>query len=582
MKHTPKRILFALMGLCLPLLGTSQTCSYSTSINTLAGSHVNGYTGDGGAGTAATMRSPWSIVGDGSGDVYIADYFNHAVRKVDHATGIITTVAGNGSGVGGFSGDGGPATAAQLNGPAGINIFGGALYIADKFNERIRKVDLSTGIITTVAGNGLHGGYSGPYNDNGPATAASLTYPIGVTFDCFNHMYITDVGSQTIRRVDLANDSIYVFAGTHGGGYNGDGIAATSAKLNQPSGLTVDCASGDVYIADSWNNRIRKVDASTGLISTYAGTGDSLLYEGDGGAATAAKLWIPWGIALDPCGNLYICDYNNNAVRVVDGGTGIISTYAGGNGRGYDGDGDEATAAKVYLPSALAIDGLNNVYVADYGNMVVRYLGSVPYASRAYVHGTTQRLEVNENDAAVLINALMAVPATTGTQTWTISANATHGTLAGFPVTSTATSGNAIPTGISYKPNAGYSGNDEFTIVMSDGVTKASTTVNVKVNPAVTAVANANLESGARQVVSPNPNNGSFACEFISTTNSPYNLVATDVTGRVVYSQTVNAVVGLNNVKINLPSNVQRPALIMVALSNNNVKYPTVKMVVTE
>ena len=582
MKNTPKRILYAIMGLCFPVLANAQTCTYSTTISTVAGSHVSGYTGDGAAGSAATMKSPWGVVGDGSGNLYFADYFNHAVRMVDHTTGIITTVAGDGTGVGGFSGDSGPATAAKLNGPAGINIFGGSLYIADKFNERIRAVNLTTGIITTIAGNGLHGGFTAPYGDNGPASAAALTYPIGVTFDCFNHMYITDIGSQSIRRVNLATDSISLFAGTHGGGYNGDGIAATAAKLNNPSGLTVDCASGDVYISDSWNNRVRKVSASTGLISTYAGTGDSLTYSGDGGAATAAKLWIPWGITLDPCGNLYICDYNNNAVRVVDGGTGNISTYAGGNGRGYDGDGDEAAAAKVYLPSALAIDGLDNVYVADYGNMVIRFMGTHPYASRAYVHGTTQHLEVNENDAAVLINSLMAVPATTGTQTWTISAGAEHGSLSGFPATSTATTGNAVPTGITYKPNAGYSGDDQFTIVMNDGVTKASTTVNVKVNPSITAVVNTNGTGTARGVVSPNPNNGTFKCEFVSTTNCQLRLVASDVTGRVIYTQTVNAVPGVNSVSINLPSNVQRPALIMVSLGNGDVKYPIVKMVVTE
>lgn len=577
--NTPKKILYALMGLCLPVLAQAQTCSYPTNILTVAGSHVKGYSGDGAAGTAAQMKSPWSVCTDGAGNLYFADYFNNAVRKVDHSNGIITTIAGDGAGTAGFSGDNGPATAALLNGPAGVTFFSNCIYIADKFNERIRKVDLSSGVITTVAGNGHHGEWGGyHYNDNGPATAASLTYPIGVHFDCFNHMYITDWGSQSIRRVDLITDSITLFAGTHGGGYNSDGIPATAAKLYAPSGVVSDCSNGDVYISDSWNNRIRKVDGATGIITTYAGTGDSLTYSGDGGDASLAKLWIPWGIALDPCDGLFICDYNNNAVRYVDGATHIISTVAGRNARGYDGDGGDADSAAIYLPSGIAIAPDLSLYIADYGNLVIRYMGELSYSSRAYNRGTTQRLTVDENSSAVSINDLMAVPAT-GSQTWTISAYPLHGVLHGFPATSSVASGTAMPAGVSYTPSFGYSGNDEFTIVMNDGTTKASTTVSVKVNPATTAVASA-TSTTVKQSVSPNPNNGSFKCEFMSEKAADLELKATDVTGRVIYTQTVKAVAGANSVSINLPSSVQRPALIMVSLGNEEVTYPNTKVVV--
>ena len=577
MKKTYTKIFYGLLGLCLPLAAGAQ-CTYPTNIGTIAGSHIVGYTGDGGAGTAAQMNSPYAVLGDATGNVYIADYFNHAVRKVDHSTGIITTVVG--TGVSGFSGDGGPASAAQLSGPAGIFLDAtGNLFIADKFNERIRKVDASTGIISTVAGNGLHGGFTGAFGNDGPATAASLTYPVAVALDCSGNMYIADNGSQTVRKVGV-NDTITEFAGTHYGGYNGDGGPAVAAHLNSPSALAVDC-SGNVYIADSWNNRVRKVDAM-GVISTVAGNGDSV-YSGDGGAATAASLWIPWGITLDACGNLFICDYNNNAVRVVNN-TGTISTFAGSNTRGYTGDGGVATASDIYLPSSLAIDGLNNVYIADYGNVVVRYMGTLGYSSRAYAGGTTQSLTVDQNAGPVSVNSLMAIPdAASGlTETWTISRMPEHGTLAGFPAAMTSAGGFTIPTSaLTYTPEAGYSGNDEFTILMNDGVTKASTTVSVKVNPAATAVSNTNV-AATNNVAFPNPSNGSFKCEFVSETGRDLQLVASDVTGRVVYTQAVHAVAGRNSVSINLPANVQRPAMIMVTLGNSDVKYPVIKMTITE
>lgn len=369
-------------------------CGTATNIITVAGNHTSGYSGDGGAGTSAQMGSPYAVVSDAAGNVFIADYFNNVVRKLN-IYGVMSTVAGTGEP--GYNGENLYATESRLNGPAGLAVDAfGNLYIADKFNERIRKVDGHTGRMTTIAGNGLHGGWNGAgFGNGGPATAASLTYPVAVALDCTGNIYIADNGSQTVRKIDPTG-TITRFAGTHAGGYNGDAIAATSAMLNNPNGIAADCA-GNVYIADSWNNRVRKVDGS-GIITTYAGNGTPA-YSGDGSPAGSASLWIPWGITLDACNNLYICDYNNNAVRKVSGG--YISTFAGRNERGYTGDGAQADSARIYLPSGIAIDGSNNIFIADYGNWVVRYIGTAHAASRAFAGGNTQSIYTCSNAAPV-------------------------------------------------------------------------------------------------------------------------------------------------------------------------------------
>ncbi len=463
----------------IPFLAQAQTsCATGNIISTFAGSHVSGYSGDGGAASAATTGSPFGVAADDSGNVYIADYFNNAVRRVSHA-GIITTIAGTGAA--GYNGDNMPATAAQLNGPMGVTLDGsGNIYIADKFNERIRKIDVD-GNITTVAGTGNHGGYNGyGYNNEGPATAANLTYPASVALDCSGNMYIADMGSETVRKID-ADGNIHCFAGTYAGGYNGDGIAATSSQLNLPTCVLADC-SGNVYIADAWNNRVRKV-TTDGNITTIAGNG-AAAYSGDGGPATAAALWIPHGITFDACGNLYICDWQNNSVRLLST-DGNITTFAGSNARGYDGDGGAKDASQLYLPASLAIDGLGNIYIADYGNNVIRAIGatdsSLP-AARHYAAGTTQDLTVCQNSTTSISDLLSIPDVISGMhETWSVSIQPHHGSLSGFNAFATSRNGFTTPSGLTYTPEAGYTGTDSFTVVMTDGVTAASTTINVNV-----------------------------------------------------------------------------------------------------
>jgi uncharacterized protein (TIGR03437 family) len=324
-------------------------------ITTVAGNGTEGDVGDGGPATSAFLGNPDYIVVDAADNLYIADQTNCRIRKVSH--GIITTVVGNGNQ--GYSGDGGPATKASLNQPAGVAVDpAGNLYIADWLNQVIRKV--SGGIITTVAGTGAIG-YSG---DGGPATNASLNFPIGVAVDSASNLYIADTYNNRLRKV--SGNIITTTAGNGTNRYSGDGGPATGASFNGPSDVAVDSA-GNLYIADTNNNRIRKV--SGGIITTVAGSG-SAGYSGDGGPATSAQLNGPTGVAVDFAGNIYIGDGFNPVVRKVSGG--IITTVAGNGVQGYSGDGGRATNASLYLPSGVAVDSVGNLYIADASDNVIR------------------------------------------------------------------------------------------------------------------------------------------------------------------------------------------------------------------
>ena len=276
-------------------------------ISTVAGNGTAGYSGDGGLAVNAMLSAQTGLALDPSGNLYIADAANMRVRMVTPG-GIISTVAG--TGVQGFSGDGGPATSATLNVPASVMFANGNLYIADSTNQRIRKVS-SNGTITTVAGNGGGGGYSG---DGGPATSAALNFPLGMAMDGAGNLYFADGDNHRVRRVDT-NGAITTVAGDGIEGFAGDQGPATGAELNYPEDVAIDVA-GNLLIADSANNRVRKVVLSTGVISTVAGiTGNG--FSGDGGLATQAELNFPWGLTTDATGSVYIGDRVNNRVRIV-------------------------------------------------------------------------------------------------------------------------------------------------------------------------------------------------------------------------------------------------------------------------
>ena len=416
-------------------------------ITTVAGSGQPGFAGDGGPAKSALLRSPWGIALDAAGNLYIADRNNHRIRKVS-PDGMITTVAGNGQSA--YSGDGGPATSASFI-PSGIALdAAGNLYIADRGNLRIRKVS-PQGTISTVAGNGEFGfsGDGGPAilaglldpvdvaldatgnlfigdalnrglrrvapdgiistvagtgsfrtsGDGGPATIAELNFPTRMALDPSGNLYIAEVDSHRIRKISTEG---IISTGDGTPGFFGDGRLATSASLFHPRGLAVDAA-GNVFIADSRNNRIRKVSAA-GIITTVAGNGQRG-FSGDGGPAIDASLNSPFGVAVDTAGNLYIADSNNRRVRKVSP-EGMISTVAGSGQRGFSGDGGPAIDASLVLPVDLALDGGGNLYIADFSNSRIRKVS--PDGVITTVAGTGEFGFAGDGGAAT--NAVLAGP----------------------------------------------------------------------------------------------------------------------------------------------------------------------------
>ncbi len=336
------------------------------NIATVAGNGLARFYGDGVAATLAALHSPTSVAVDSSADVFIADALNQEVREVSATTGDITTIAG--TGIAGYSGDGGPASSAELDDPTGVALdSSGDIFIADSGNNVIREVNIATGVITTIAGNGI-AGFSG---DGGAATSAELDDPHAVALDSAGDVFIADTTNQVIREVSAATHEITTVAGQPGlASYTGDGGAATSAGLNLPEGVAVD-SEGNIFIADTGNSVIRKVSAASGEISTVAGTGGTGL-TGNGGSATAALLNAPTGVAVDLAGNLFIADSNNNEIREVSAATGKITAVAGNGVAGYQGDGGPPGSALLDQPTGVAVDLSGNVYIADRLNSVIR------------------------------------------------------------------------------------------------------------------------------------------------------------------------------------------------------------------
>ncbi len=347
--------------LLLPALAFAQT----GIIHTIAGNGSVGFSGDGGPATAAGFNTPKGVAFDASGNMYIADYSNSAVRKISPA-GIIRTIAGRGSY--GFSGDGGPATAAYLDGAYDVAVdASGNVYIADYGNNVVRKIN-SSGVISTFAGNHAAGaGFSG---DGGPATAAKLNRPTCVKLDAAGNLYIADGFNHRIRKVNTSG-VITTIAGNGSASFSGDGGPATAAELNTPSSVAIDYM-GNILIADKLNNRIRLVNSS-GIINTIAGNGSSGT-TGDGAPALYAQINPTW-LTADNAGRIYFTDIATNRVRGITA-TGFISTISGGGAAGFSGDGGPATAAALSGPEVVTLDTGNRVYISDGGNGRVRALAN--------------------------------------------------------------------------------------------------------------------------------------------------------------------------------------------------------------
>ena len=364
-------------------------------VSTVAGTGTGGYGGDGGPATAANLNSPSTLAVDGSGNLYIADSGNHRIRKVT-PSGVINTIAG--TGVSGYGGDNGPAVSAQLNRPFDVAVdSAGNLYVADTQNNRIRKIT-ADGVISTVAGNGT-AGYLG---DGGPATAASLNLPFSVAIDS-GGLYIADRSNRRIRRV-TADGLINSIAGNGYESFSGDGGLAPAAQFNFPKSIAMDGA-GNLYVADTQNHRLRRISAS-GEIATVAGTGEGINTtgtgprNGDGGPAIAAQLGTNgsyFNIAVDGIGNVYLADPGLNRVRKITL-DGVINTIAGTGNRGFSGDGGLATTANLAGPSDVAVDSNGNLFIADNGNNRVRKVTPDGTISTIFDRGTPYGLTLDSQD----------------------------------------------------------------------------------------------------------------------------------------------------------------------------------------
>jgi trimeric autotransporter adhesin len=386
-----------------------------TTISTIAGTPtVAGFSGNGGLATAAVLHNPLSVSLDSSGNIYIADHDNNEIREIVKATGNIQNFAGSPTAAAGATGDGGAATSALLHGPSAVFVdTANNVFIADTANSEIREVTSVNGKIQRVAGIGIPG-FSG---DGGPATSAALSSPLGVFVDATGNVVIADTANHFVRQVVAASGNIHEIAGNGQLSFSGDGSLATNAALNLPSGVAVD-GPRDIFIADTANNVIREVVASTGLIQTIAGTTGGALnsptgvfvdssnnvfiadtknnvirelvaftgtlqiivgngvagYLGDNGPPTQAELKLPTSVFVDSAGDIFIADTGNNVIREVVFATGKIQTVAGTNAGspGFGGDGGLATSALLSSPSGIFLDALGNMFIADTGNNVIR------------------------------------------------------------------------------------------------------------------------------------------------------------------------------------------------------------------
>jgi sugar lactone lactonase YvrE len=373
MKNVTSYVLFVF------LTGTCNS-TYSQIISTIAGNGSAAYTGDGGLATQASFNSPTAVRFDASGNLYVADGLNGVVRKISASTGIVTTIAGNGTP--GYTGDGGPAINAELQAPLDLAIDpSGNIYIADY--TAIRKITLSTGIISTYAG-GTTSGFSG---DGGPATLAEFNNATALAFDSIGNLYVSDNGNNRIRKITTLTGVITTIAGTSSPGYSGDNGPASGAQLNAQIGIALD-KHGDLFIADYANERVRKITISSGIITTVAGNGIAL-NGGDGGPATSANLQDPLSLAFDASGNFYIGEEGHPDIRKVNISTGIITNYAGSRNVGFSGDGGSPLLADLNFPAGLCFDASGKLFFADANNNRIREItastGITEYQNASYL-----------------------------------------------------------------------------------------------------------------------------------------------------------------------------------------------------
>jgi sugar lactone lactonase YvrE len=517
-------------------------------INTLAG---DGFlSGEGATATTSAINLPLGEATDAAGNLYFSDSGNDRIRKVDLA-GNITTIAGKGTA--GFLGDGGPAVNAQINNPSAIAVDGaGNIFFADSDNNAIREINLSSGAISTIAGTLGQGGYSG---DGSAANAALLSSPKGFAFDANNNLYIADTGNNVIRKVNASSGTINTIAGSGIAGFSGDGNFATSGQFNAPWGIAIS-GDGSFYIADFYNNRIRKIN-SAGMLSTVAGNGNAS-YSGDGEFATVASLNSPASIAIDPAGSLYIADSENNCIRKVNI-SGKIATLAGNGAVVFSGDGFDANLAGLYKPYSVYLDSAGNLFIADRLNLRIRQVSATtagiqyPIMKEGKISlPIAQGLE-NDGNAQLTLSNLTAPPTT----------NSALDTITTDPITTTCTTTQALQVGascilaIEFAPIAVGSPSIGVLAVASDS-SNGSATVDLtgtvlSVDPTTVAVSSSLNPSAldlavtfTAHVTSPNQVTGTVQF-FDGTTNlgAPQNVNSSSNSATLTTSFTV---LGLHNI----------------------------------
>lgn len=466
-------------------------------INSIAGNGTTGWGGDGGPATAASLSNVAGLATDHHGNRYFSDVVNSTIRKID-TNGIITKIAGV-VGTGTYGGDGGPATAARLNEVSGLMIdTAGNMYIADAANRRVRKID-ATGIITTIAGNGSLG-FAG---DGGPATDATLYYPSALAMDAAGNIYLGDAGTRRIRKINTAG-IITTIAGNGAIGFSGDGAPATNASFNYVAGLAFDAA-GVLYIADRDNHRIRTIDGSgiintvVGVAPPGVGGG---YFGGDGGPASLAAISAPCGIVFDAAGNLYINDAGNLRVRKVDV-AGIISSIAGDGTSTYTGDGCAATNTGFNNASSIAMDTHGNIYYGD--DFSHRALRINPNNRPTFVAGYDRTITLCKNTPLLLDTLLAVMDSDAHqTEVWNVVTPPAHGSLTAS-YTTTSTGMLLTPTGMAYHPTTGYTGADSMTVAVTDCVHAADTiTIHLNIANCELGAGTAHAECQLQLVPNPN------------------------------------------------------------------------------
>ncbi|MCD6013727.1 MAG: hypothetical protein K0Q79_3589, partial [Flavipsychrobacter sp.] len=502
-------------------------------IYTIAGNGVSAFSGDGGLATAASLFVPYGITEDNLGNICIGDGENNRIRKIN-ASGIITTVAGTGAPA--FSGDGGPATAATFYGITGVVYDAiGNLYVADQDNQRIRKID-TAGIITSIAGSGPTGIFGGGYSgDGGPATAARLNYPTGMAIDRSGNFYIADQFNNRVRKIDVSG-IITTVAGTGVLGFSGDGGPATAAQLDHPCGIAFDPA-GNMYITDYNNHRIRKMNTS-GVITTFSG-GSSAGFAGDGGPASAALFHTPWGITADASGNVYVSDATNNRVRKIDA-SGIISTIAGTGTAGFLGDGGPAVTARLSNPTGIYVNDTGYIYISDLFNERIRRIGGPNHIPK-FTGGRTQTKVICSGTVVDSMNTLLAVLDTDygQAQVWSVVTSPAHGTL--FATYSATSTGAAVtPRGLYYLPATGYIGTDTFKVRVYDCFGKTdTTTICMLIAPSVSSITGASTVCSGSSIIVANATTGgvwSSSNVSVATVGSSTGVVTGASAGTVTIS----------------------------------------------